>query len=262
LPRIEGLDYEEHGGGTQDPPLVFLHGAGGNRLHWPPGVRRLEGVHTFAVDLPGHGKSPAGGEVTIDDFAGRVAAWRRSQGIAGTVLVGHSMGSAIALTVALGEPEALAGLVLIGAGPSLPVNPVLLEQTARAETFADAVERILRWSFAPQASPRLLAQARRSMLAVGPAILHRDLQACDAFDVAHRLAEVRVPTLIIVGSQDRMTPPRLSEALHQGIGGSRLHTVEGAGHMVMLEQPAKVALMLRDFRGEIIMTSQVLRQVE
>lgn len=247
MPRIEGLDFEEHGGGTQGPPLVFLHGAGGNRLHWPPGVRRLEGVHTFAVDLPGHGKSPAGGEVTIEDFAGRVVAWRRSQGIAGTVLVGHSMGSAIALTVALSEPEALVGLVLIGAGPSLPVNPVLLEQTARAETFADAVEKILRWSFAPQALPRLLAQARRSMLAAGPAILHRDLQACVAFDVAHRLAEVRMPTLMIVGSQDRMTPPRLSEALHQGIGGSRLQTVEGAGHMVMLERPEPVGRLLHGF---------------
>ncbi len=210
----------------------------------------MEGVHTFALDLPGHGKSPAGGEVSIEDFAGRVVAWRRGQGIAGTVLVGHSMGSAIALTVALREPEALAGLVLIGSGPRLRVNPVLLEQTARAETFVAAVEQILKWSFAPEASPRLVAQARRIMLAASPAILHADLQACDAFDVADRLAEVRVPTLIIVGSRDRMTPPRLSEALHQGIEGSRLQPVDGAGHMVMLEEPETVAELLRAFWQE------------
>jgi len=251
LPKVEELNEEEHGGGNQAPPLVFLHGAGGNRLHWPPGIRRLEGVHTYALDLPGHGRSPSAGEATIKDFARRVAAWRGARGVARPVLVGHSMGSAIALTVALGEPQSLAGLILIGAGPRLRVNPVLLEQTAGVETFAAAVEQILQWSFAAPASPRLVRLARRSLLAAGPDVLHRDLQACHAFDATDRLAEVRLPTLVIVGSQDRMTPPRLGEALHQGIGGSRLQAVEGAGHMVMLEQPETVARLLGAFRLDI-----------
>ena len=252
MPKVEELNEEEHGGGNQAPPLVFLHGAGGNRLHWPPGIRRLEGVHTYALDLPGHGRSPSAGEATIEDFARRVAAWRGARGVARPVLVGHSMGSAIALTVALGEPQSLAGLILIGAGPRLRVNPVLLEQTAGVETFAAAVEQILQWSFAPQASPRLVALARRSMLEAGPEVLHRDLQACDAFDLGDRLAEVQAPTLIIVGSQDRMTPPRLSEDLHERISSSRLQTVEDAGHMVMLERPEVVARMLRGFCGEVL----------
>ena len=252
MPQVEELNYEEHGGGTQAPPLVLLHGAGGSRLHWPPGVRRLQGVHTFALDLPGHGKSAAGAEASIEAFAERVADWRRGSAVPGPVLVGHSMGSAIALTVALSEPEALAGLVLMGAGPRLRVNPILLERTARVETFASAVEQILQWSFAPQASPRLVALARRSMLEAGPEVLHRDLQACDAFDLGDRLAEVQAPTLIIVGSQDRMTPPRLSEDLHERISSSRLQTVEDAGHMVMLERPEVVARMLRGFCGEVL----------
>src|SRR3972149_1063444 len=119
MPKVEELNEEEHGGGNQAPPLVFLHGAGGNRLHWPPGIRRLEGVHTYALDLPGHGRSPSAGEATIKDFARRVAPWRGARGVARPVLVGHSMGSAIALTVALGEPQSLARLILIGAGPRL-----------------------------------------------------------------------------------------------------------------------------------------------
>ena len=248
---LDGLNYEEHGGGTQAPPLVFLHGAGGSRLHWPPGIRRLPGVHTFALDLPGHGKSAGGGETSIEDLAGRVEDWRRACAVFRPVFVGHSMGSAVALTMALREPEGLTGLILIGAGPRLQVNPVLLEQTERAETFTGAVEQILKWSFAPQASPRLVALARRTMIRAGPALLHRDLQACDAFDVAARLAEVRAPTLIIVGSQDRMTPPRLSQELHQGLVESRLQTIEGAGHMVMLERPEIVGHMLLAFCREI-----------
>lgn len=251
MPQAARLHHEEHGGGAAAPPLIFVHGAGGNRLHWPPGIRRLPGRHTFALDLPGHGKSPAGSEQTIEDLASGVLAWQRGLGLARAVVAGHSMGSAIALTLALTEPESLAGLVLIGAGPRLQVNPTLLQQTAQRETFPAAVEQILAWSFAPQAPARLVGQARRSLVAAGPTVLHRDLNACDAFDVTGRLAEVRTPTLIIVGGQDRMTPPRLSEALHQGIAGSRLERIEGAGHMVMLEKPEAVASLLQGYLGEI-----------
>jgi pimeloyl-ACP methyl ester carboxylesterase len=255
VPQAEGFHFEEYGGGAPAPPLVFIHGAGGNRLHWPPGLRRLPEAHTYALDLPGHGKSPGSEERTIDELAERLLAWRRGLRLRGAVLAGHSMGAAIALTAAIGEPQSFAGLVLIGAGARLQVNPTLLQQTGHLETFPAAVEQILDWSFASQAEPRLVAQARRRLVDAGPAVLHRDLAACDGFNISGRLAEVRQPTLIIVGGQDRMTPPRLSEALQQGISGSRLETVEGAGHMVMLERPEAVAALLLGFLGEIRETS-------
>jgi len=247
LPQTAGLHYEEHGGGNLGPPLVFVHGAGGSRLHWPAALRRLAGRHTLAVDLPSHGQSPIGENSGIDVYTRGLAEWRTAVPVHRPVLVGHSMGAAIALTAALAEPAALAGLVLVGAGPRLRVNPKLLEGVAQPETFAAAVDQIVLWSFAPEADARMVELARRRMTETGSAVLADDLRACDAFDVTSRLAEIRLPTLIIVGRNDRMTPPGLSEELQEGITGAQLRVVEAAGHMVMLERPAAVRALLIDF---------------
>lgn len=247
MPEAAGLHYEQHGGGGSGPPLVFLHGAGGSRLHWPPSLRRLAGRHTLAVDLPGHGESPADGTAGIDGYSRRLSAWRAVLGIDSAVLVGHSMGSAIALASALAEPAALAGLVLVGAGARLRVNPQLLEDVGRRAAFGEVVDRIVKWSFAAEAEARLVELARARLIETGPAVLAGDLRACDAFDVTARLGEIRLPTLIVVGRSDRMTPVRLGEELQAGIAGGRLEVIEAAGHMVMLEQPEAVAQALRSW---------------
>ena len=247
MPQTAGLRYEEHGGGNPGPPLVLVHGAGGSRLHWPPALRRLAGRHTLAVDLPGHGQSPIGENSGIDAYAWGLADWRTAVPVHRPILVGHSMGAAIALTAALAEPAALAGLVLVGAGPRLRVNPKLLEGVAQPETFAAAVHQIVLWSFAPEADARMVELAWRRMTETGSAVLADDLRACDAFDVTSRLAEIRLPTLIIVGRNDRMASLGLSEELQEGIAGSRLQVVESAGHMAMLERPAAVRALLIDF---------------
>jgi len=249
LPRAAGLDYEEHGGGHPGPPLVLIHGAGGSRLHWPPSLRRLDGARTLAVDLPGHGRSPGPGEASVEDFSQRLRDWRRAVGLSLPVLVGHSMGGAIALAWALAEPAQVAGLVLIGSAARIRVNPVLLEEASRSETFPVAVERILSWSYASEVDPRLIELARRRLIEAGAQVLATDLAACDAFDVRHRLGEIQLPTTIVVGRQDRMTPLKLCEELRAGIVGARLEIVEAAGHMVIQEQPGAVAGSLGNFLG-------------
>jgi pimeloyl-ACP methyl ester carboxylesterase len=241
------LAYEDHGGGSDLPPIVFLHGAGGNRLHWPPALRRMADARTLALDLPGHGQSPDTTAVTVDDFVARVEAWRRAVGLERMVVVGHSLGSAIALTYALELPEVAAALVLVGAGARLWVNPALLEGLADPDRWQATVDQIIRWSFAQQAAPRIVELARRRMLETDPAILRRDFQACAGFDVIARLAEIRTPTLVVCGLEDRMTPPALGEALAEGIAGARWRPISGSGHMLMLEQPAALERELRTF---------------
>jgi pimeloyl-ACP methyl ester carboxylesterase len=232
------------------PPLVFVHGAGGSRLHWPPGLRRLAGVLALAVDLPGHGDSPSSGEADIEAYARRLSEWRTAVALDRPVLVGHSMGSAIALASALAEPDSLAGLVLVGSGARLRVNPTLLESVGRPEAFTAAVDKIIHWSFSREAEVRLTELARTRMFEAGPAVLSADLHACDAFDVTARLGDIRLPTLIIVGRDDRMTPPALAQELRDRIAGASLEIVEAAGHMVILEQPMAVAGHLQAFLRE------------
>jgi pimeloyl-ACP methyl ester carboxylesterase len=247
LPEALGIHYEEHGGGASGPPLVLIHGAGGSRLHWPPALRRLAGHRTLAVDLPGHGESQADGTDSLGGYAQRLADWRRGLGINPAVLVGHSMGSFIALTSAFAEPSTLAGLVLVGGAARLRVNPLLLADADRRTAFGSVVDRILEWSFAADADPRLVELARARLEEAGPDQLAADLHACDGFDVTERLAEIRLPTLIVVGRSDRMTPVRLCEEMQAGIADSRLEVIEGAGHMVMLERAQAFEAALRSW---------------
>jgi pimeloyl-ACP methyl ester carboxylesterase len=89
------------------------------------------------------------------------------------------------------------------------------------------------------------------MAEIRSSVLHGDLMACDAFDRMADLTTVDAPTLIVCGVEDQMTPPKYSQYLHQQIAGSVLHIVEDAGHMVMLEQPDRVAGYIAAFLNSI-----------
>lgn len=231
----------------EKPPLALIHGAGGDHLYWPPEIRRLAGRRVYAIDLPGHGKSRGRGEQSIQDYAGKVREWLGATGHRRAVLGGHSMGGAIALSLALDYPDCAAGLALIGSGACLRVNPALLEMLADPEKYSQAVEAIIRWSFSPQAPTRLVQLAASRMAQTAPGVLYQDLVACNNFDVSERLAEIHLPTLVICGSADKMTPLRLSSQLTAGIPEAQLETIPEAGHMVMLEQPQAVAAAMAKF---------------
>jgi pimeloyl-ACP methyl ester carboxylesterase len=97
-------------------------------------------------------------------------------------------------------------------------------------------------------TPRQLKElSRQIMMAIRPAVLLGDFLACDQFDITDRLHEIQIPALIVCGTEDKMTPLKYSESLKGSITGAQLKVVDGAGHMVMVEQPAVVAEMLLQF---------------
>jgi pimeloyl-ACP methyl ester carboxylesterase len=232
------------------PPLILLHGAGGSRLHWPPQIRRLNGAEVYALDLPGHGDSAGRPAATISGYAESTLDWMRSVGIGQAVLVGHSMGSAIALTIALRVPRTVAGLALVGASARLRVAPEILTDSASQARFPRAVDRVTDWAFSPKAPPPLVELARRRMLESGHDAFHSDFQACDHFDVRQQLAEIKVPALVIQGEDDQLTPLFLARELAEGLPAGQLVSLPDAGHMVMLEKPEQVAELLSRFMRE------------
>jgi pimeloyl-ACP methyl ester carboxylesterase len=227
--------------------LVFVHGAGGSHLHWPPQLRRLAGVDTYALDLPGHGKSKGQGRTSISAYADSVAAFLEALELEKVTLVGHSMGGATALDFALRYAERLAGLVLVGSGARLRVAPAILDGIR--QDFQAAVRLITDYAFAPDVPKQLKREGRRQMGQTHPDVLYGDFAACDAFDVMDRLGEIRCPTLAICGTADRLTPPKYSTYLRDNIPDAQLVLIEGAGHMVMLEQPEAVSQAIADFVG-------------
>ncbi len=241
----------ETGPGGAAPPLVLLHGAGGSAEHWPPEIRSLPGRRVLAVDLPGHGAAPGAGERSVAAYARAVADLLGRRGAAPAVVVGHSLGGAIALALALDFPALVAGLVLVGTGARLRVSPAILEAAATPDSLAGTARIVAGWSFGPGVATAAVEELARRLAATAPGLLHGDFAACDAFDAMDRLGEIRVPTLVVCGTEDRLTPPKYSAVLAQRIAGARLESIADAGHMAMLEDPAAVAAAISAFLATV-----------
>jgi pimeloyl-ACP methyl ester carboxylesterase len=229
------------------PPVILIHGAGGNQLYWPPQIRRLHNQRIFAVDLPGHGKSEGVGHHSVDDYAEEVLSFLKALKLNAAILVGHSMGGAIALQLAIRSPKRVLGLGLVGSGARLRVAPALLQAASDPSTFADAVRMVIDRSFASQTSARLKELAAQRMSETRSTVLYGDFLACDAFNVTDQLSKISAPTLVLSGMEDKMTPSKYSEFLRDQIPRARMELLPDAGHMAMLEQPDKVARILNDF---------------
>lgn len=239
------------------PPVVLVHGAAASHLVWPATLRRIPGRRVLSIDLPGHGRS-AGltlekpGCEYVEDYAASVAQLLQALALETAIIIGHSMGGAVAQQLALDYASNVAGLVLVGTGAILRVNPEIL---ASAQTDLPAVaDMIVKWAWSRSAvtddTARLKAQDRAQILANPPAIVYGDYLACSRFDVRERLAEISAPTLVVGGDQDKMTPLALSESLAESIQHSTLVTVVGGGHMMMLEQSATVVSAIKTWIAE------------
>lgn len=226
------------------PTLVLIHGAGGTHLHWPPPLRHLAEARVIAPDLPGHGQS--GGEAnTIEDKATAVLELLDALNVARAILAGHSMGGALALTLALTHPERVAGLVLVSTGARLRVAPALLAQVE--SDFRGAVSLIIQNVFAPSAPPAITRAAHTRMLEINPQVLLNDWRACDSFDVRERLGEIAVPALVLCGAEDTMTPEKHARFLAEQLPRAELQLFPAAGHMLPLEQPDAVTKAMQKF---------------
>lgn len=233
--------------GAPDAPQVVLliHGAGGSHLDWPAPLRRLPGTRVYALDLPGHGRSAPPARDSIEDYSAWTAEFTRALQLPPAVLIGHSMGAAVALELALQEPSCVRALVLIGAGARLPVSPVILEQLQQSPQ--EIIPRIVQWAYGRDYPEKGKAMARRRLELVPPAVLYSDFLACSRFDRRSELGKVQRPTLILASDQDRMVPLALAEELCSGLPQARQITFAGAGHMLTFERPEAIARAVADF---------------
>jgi pimeloyl-ACP methyl ester carboxylesterase len=240
--------FEYRVSSTGNPPVLLIHGAGGQHVHWPPQVRRLPGVRTIAPDLPGHGRSAGPGHDSIAAYAADLLALMDMLEIDRFVAAGHSMGGGIALQLALDAPGRVAGLALIATGAKLRVAPQILNSALI--DYSAVVDLIISHAFSPSAGDDLRRLARRVLQETPAQVSHSDYLACDAFDVREALPNIACPALVVGGTADVMTPFKYAQFLADSIPGADLHSIEGGGHMLPTEFPGEVAALISTWLGE------------
>jgi pimeloyl-ACP methyl ester carboxylesterase len=252
MPTAAGLHYFLHEGGSiLKPPLVLIHGAGGDHLSWPPEVRRLPGYRVITPDLPGHGKTAGPGRQSVQDYARDVAEFIDVVSLSRAVIVGHALGGAISLALALDYPDRVAGIGLISTGPTLPIPSSVIENAANLSTLLLAIKSLQEMSLGSQTPENLKGVVYKRLIKTRQTLLLDDLLASDRFNVVDRLHMIQTPVLVICGTEDKLTPLRFSEILSSKIPGAALQTVEGAGHMLALEQPGRLAKLISVFLATI-----------
>ena len=255
---VNGIDTFIATGGREfdksQPTIVLLHGAGFDRSTWALHSRWFahHGFGVLAPDLPGHGRSSGKSLPTIAEMADWTAALLDAAGAARAKLVGHSMGSLIALETAARHPAKVSALGLIGTAAAMTVGPDLLK-AAEANDHS-AVDMVSIWglgfraelggSLAPglwmhSGAQRVLEQGR-------PGVLFNDLSACNSYQNAlAAAAQIKVPATFILGERDMMTPAKAGKALATALPNSRTVVLRGAGHMMMVERPDELLAALQ-----------------
>lgn len=256
--KVNGTDtFVATGGKPFDaslPAAVFIHGAGFDRSVWALQTRWFahHGYAVLAPDLPGHGRS--GGEPlkTIAEMADWIAALLDATGAQPAKLIGHSMGSLIALETAARHPAKVSSLALIGTTSTMAVGPDLLKAAEANDPAAVAMMTI--WGLGPDAeiggnlAPGLWMHGGsvRVLEANKPGVIFNDLSACNDYkDALTAAAKVTVPTLFILGERDMMTPTKNGKTLAAAIAGARTVILKGAGHTMMVERPDDVLKALQ-----------------
>ena len=241
----------------EGPAILLVHGYPLDGAMWSGVARALSArFRVLKPDLPGRGETPSASDGTIEGYADFMAAILDTLP-GGAGLAGFSMGGYAALALARRRPQTLRALALVDTRASADDETGRAKRdeaiaTVRASGVAPIVEAMLPRLLAPESLSNrdLVERARRIMSRQKAETVEADLRAMrDRPDARPFLGEIRIPTLVLVGERDTLTPPADSEAMAAAIPGARLVTVPGAGHLTPMERPGAVAAALGEFFG-------------
>jgi len=231
------------------PSVVFIHGTGQDHTIWvlPTRYFARHQRNVLAVDLPGHGRS--GGEplTSIEAMAEWIVNVLDTTGIKSAAMVGHSMGSLVAIVLAARHADRVRTIGLIGTSVPMPVSEPLL--CSAKENSPDAIEMLTLWGHGSSAhlggnaTPGMwmLGGGKRLMERAAPGVIYTDLNACNEYQEGLVDAEsISCHALLVLGQSDLMTPPRAVRRLTDVLSDSETVVMEKAGHAMLSERPDQV----------------------
>jgi pimeloyl-ACP methyl ester carboxylesterase len=242
------------------PTAVFVHGAQNDHSVWILQTRYFahHGFNVLAVDLPGHGRSKGPALTSVESLADWLLALLDAADVPSVMLIGHSMGSLIALEAASRAPARISRLALVGTAYPMKVSEALLEASLNDEQKAFDMVNI--WSHSSIAQkpscpgPGFYAMGgalrlNQRIAKINPThVFHTDFVACNAYANGEQAARsVKCPTLFLLGELDLMTPPRATGTLISAIPHGKVVRIAECGHQLMAEQPDAVLDALFSF---------------
>jgi 3-oxoadipate enol-lactonase len=247
----------EAGGGAAIP-ILFLHGVGSDKSVWHPQLdffaRRRRAV---AMDYPGYGDSEARAGATRDDFARAAVALLDALGIGRAHVCGLSLGGVVSIAMAHLAPGRCASLILADSFAVHPDGPAIHDRSVaacHAMTMGELAAARAPSLLGTGASNAVKDEVIATMGRIDPAAYRQGAAAVWLADQCERAASIVAPTLVIVGDEDRITPPALSHDLARLVGsaldarpGVELVTIPGAGHLANLEQPVAFSRAVDQF---------------
>jgi pimeloyl-ACP methyl ester carboxylesterase len=254
LPTTTSLHLREEGSG---PPLLLLHGTGGDHTVWNGVVRGLAGAHrVLAPDLRGHGRSPApaGATYSFEELERDIEQLLTDRGLDSAHVVGLSGGGFLALRIAVDAPHRLRSLIVIGAAAQVDGHTRDVAEswaeTYRTEGYEAYIRRLAMDSFSAdwlESHLDFVDRLRDSMRSreMGPVL--RWAEALRGFDLRSRVGRIQAPTLVVHGLEDRIVDPSHARYLRQAIRGAELRLFPNTGHLVPVERPEDTARAIREW---------------
>lgn len=258
------------------PPIVLVHGVTLSVITWARQLAGLAADHrVIAIDQRGHGPSTAGSDgYTLDRLAEDVVEVLYELDVEGAVLVGHSLGGMVSMTAAINSPDRLAdhvaGLALVATSShplaNVPIPPAVVDRVGawNERNLVRAGERgrrlipgdsrltwTMRLAYGVRPDPAAVELGRTMMTAMSPASLGPLVRGIGSLRLREHLSAIDLPTLVVVGTRDLLTPPRHARTIADGILGAELVVLPGTGHMVMLERPDELNALLDEFSAKV-----------
>ena len=244
----------EQGGGER-APILFLHGVGSDKNVWRPQLEHFgRSRRALAFDFPGYGESsPVAGDTDRDSVAAIFLAALDALGIERAHICGLSLGGVMAIAMHAAAPQRCASLVLADSFAAHPQGPAILERSVEASRtlgMRALAEQRAPLLLAPGTSETVRREVIETMAAIDPQAYRTAARAVWLADQRERAAQIDVPTLVLVGDLDPVTPPALSADLAALVPGARLGEIAGASHIANLDQPAEFSRLVDVFVSE------------
>jgi|HubBroStandDraft_2_1064218.scaffolds.fasta_scaffold13983_2 pimeloyl-ACP methyl ester carboxylesterase len=231
--------------------IVFVHGAGSNGHTWHRQIEAFGGQHSpIALCLPGHGRS-AGveGLRTVHDYADFVAAFLDALKIESAVILGHSMGGAIAMDLGLRHAARVDALILSCTAPKFNVTPDRIEGL-RAITMGRAPQAFNTEGYSPKTAKEnfdVIREGWMEQIKTDPRVRYTDILACAQVDLREAIAKIDKPALVLAGADDKGTTPADAEFIASKIRGATTKIIADAGHYIPRERPAEYNAAIEQF---------------